>query len=134
MRKASDASFSALICPVSTTVSPAPLFSAVIVRTGRAWTALASVLRSQAASRAVAATRIRPSVAARDGTSAGNHGMRRALRRVYSSSDMDFCDFSRSSFSISSAALKPAIWRISSRAIRAWARLRSAMPPPWVRM
>ena len=69
-----------------------------------------------------------------DSTSAGNHGMRRALRRVYSSSDMDFCDFSRSSFSISSAALKPAIWRISSRAILAWARLRSAMPPPWVRM
>jgi hypothetical protein len=47
---------------------------------------------------------------------------------------MDFCNFRRLSFSISSAALKPAIWRISSRAILACARLRSAMPPPWVRM
>ena len=63
MRKASDASFSALICPVSMTVSPAPLFSAVIVRTGRAWTALASVFRSQPASRASADISVRPSVA-----------------------------------------------------------------------
>ena len=44
MRKASEASFSALIWPVSTTVSPTPPFAAVIVRTGRASTVLAFLL------------------------------------------------------------------------------------------
>ena len=34
-----------------------------------------------------------------------------ARRRVYSSSEIDLLAFSRSSFSISSAALKPTAWR-----------------------
>ncbi len=49
MRKASEASFSALICPVRTTTSPVPPFAAVIVRTGRASTVLALVFCSQPA-------------------------------------------------------------------------------------
>ena len=54
MRKASEASFSALIWPVSTTVSPTPPLVAVMVRTGRASTVLAFFCSQPASNSAIA--------------------------------------------------------------------------------
>jgi hypothetical protein len=51
---------------------------------------------------------------------------------VYSFSESEPLALSRSSFSISSAALKPTTWRNSSRACWARAWFRSAMPRPCV--
>ncbi len=56
----------------------------------------------------------------------------RARRVLYSASLIEPAAFSLSSFSISSAALKPTAWRSCSRAFSAWAMSRSAMLAPWV--
>jgi hypothetical protein len=61
-----------------------------------------------------------------------SYGTKRARSAAYSFAEIEPLNLSRSSFSSSSATLKPTKWRNSSRAcwVRAW--FRSAMPRPCV--